>query len=87
MGYEEILRMPIRTFWSFYAQISRIQAELDTRLLDVIIGSKSQEGVKELQKHLKKAMGDPIVIDEPDNFDEGWNALKGMAGQKVGDKV
>lgn len=80
--------MPIRTFWTFVAQTDRIQAEADRRLLDLLIGSKTQEGVRKLDETLMRSLGKPIVLSGADDFDEsGWADLKRMAQQKIGDKA
>ncbi len=52
--------MPVRSFWSFYANIFAIRAEEDLRALDIALASNGGEYATDLRSRLVELMGDPI---------------------------
>lgn len=75
MTYGEVLKLPLRTFWSFNRQVDRLRAEEDQRSLRVASSAQSAEGAKALTEQLKEELASPVVIER--SFDEeGWQRLK-----------
>jgi hypothetical protein len=68
MGYEEIMRMPIRAFWVFGRNIDRIDAQRRLGDLQVANSAQSGEAAQELGQQLVLELGEvlePDVIAEP----------------------
>lgn len=53
--------MPLRAFWVFNANVSRLQAELDIRLLNVLASSQSSDGYQDHMSSLRQECGTPVV--------------------------
>jgi hypothetical protein len=87
MSYEEVMQMPIRTFWLMNSNIERVSAQKDMRSIAVAVCSMGGEAVQEVHRRLVIETGtiaklklDPIrdaVRDE-----QGIAVLKEMAKQK-----
>lgn len=55
------MEMPIRSFWSATANVSRISAERDLRLLKVLAAANNGEQLTALFDVLKNEQGTPTV--------------------------
>lgn len=65
MSRQEVLALPVRTFWFLNEQIDRIAAEEALRGIDLALaGNMNAEGLKELMQRLKRQMGLVMKIDE-----------------------
>lgn len=71
--------MPVRRFWSMNANINRISAERDMRLLTVMNSAQSAEGAKETREHLVKELGDVVKAKADEKLDrEGLEWLRNL---------
>jgi hypothetical protein len=73
MGFREVMKLPLRTFWSLNRNVDRLRAEQDLRSLQVSAAAQSAgeggEGIKFLSDHLRGEIGSPIVLEK--KFDGG----------------
>ena len=60
-SHEAAVTMPIKRFWFYHRQVDRIRAEKDIRMLHVLAGVTSQEGVTKLQERLSEQVGKLLV--------------------------
>lgn len=66
MGYEEMLALPIKTFWFMNASIDRINAQQDVRALSVAVSGQSGEMAVGHREQLVLEIGTVVtVIDDP----------------------
>lgn len=83
IGYSELMRLPIRTFWFMNQSIDRIMAQKDMRSLSVAVcgqggGAATQEYRQRLvieQGEVFKLKFDPVNVERDE---EGFQALKTM---------
>lgn len=64
MSYWDVLKLPLRTFWSLNRQIDRLRAEDDQRSLRIANASQSAEAAKELAEMLRLELDAPVVIEK-----------------------
>jgi len=64
MTYPDVLQMPLRTFWSYNRQVSRLRAEADQRQLQVLSCAESPEGSKLLAQRLQDEMAHPVLVSK-----------------------
>jgi len=82
MGFGEVMRLPIRSFWLLSDSINRISASEDMRSFRVEAMSQgTTEAIREFQESLVVEMGevvkvDPIISAVRDQA--GFNELKAM---------
>lgn len=77
MNYQEVLDLPVRTFWFLNAQIDRLSAEETLRGIDLALaGQMDGKGIKHLQERLTQKIGLIVKADEKPDF-EGLQRLKG----------
>lgn len=62
MSYRDIMKMPLRSFWSFNQQINRIRAEEDLRAIEVNGALQSGETYKAVMEKLQTERGQPVVV-------------------------
>jgi len=78
MGYDDILKMPIYTFWELSKQVEKIRSVNDKRMflcVSNIMGEKSEHYIEQLDQNI----GNVVVVEN--KFDrEGFNRLKRMMG-------
>lgn len=55
--------MPVRSFWSFVARMTAIEAEEDLRALEIGLACTSGEYAKNLRERLMTRLGQPVVED------------------------
>lgn len=85
MSYEEVMGMPIRTFWFMNTNIERIQAQKDMRSLTVAVcGQGGGEAAQEFRQRLVIEAGTAVKlrfdpIREAVRDEEGFSALRDMA--------
>lgn len=81
MSFDDVLRMPIRTFWSYAKNITRLKAEEDLRAMDVIFSGQSAEFAKQHRSDLIEAVGRPVIgPPKPVDHKAGINKLKQLLG-------
>lgn len=82
--YDQVLKLPLRTFWAFNRQVDRLRAERDARALRIASAAQSPEGSKELAEALRAELATPVVVEK--TFDEAkWDELATkFAKQRVG---
>lgn len=61
MSFRDVMEMPLRSFWAFNRNISRIQAENDMRALVVAAAIQSGETYTSTNDRLEKEHGTPLV--------------------------
>ena len=64
MSYREVMELPIRAFWLMSANINRLFAERDMRLLSVTAAVNSTEGMQEKIDILSNEIGKVTRFDE-----------------------
>ena len=69
MGYEEVLRLPIYTFWELAKNIDRIRADEDLRMV-YILGNSIMTDPTKFVDELKRQRGNIVEADEFDGFDK-----------------
>lgn len=83
---DEVMRLPIKTFWLMHANIDRIKAQEDMRSLTVSIGAQAGgEAVKSIRQQLiveagtivKAAPADPL---DAQRDEKGFAELKALSG-------
>ncbi len=94
MGYAEVMRLPLRTFWLMSRNIDRIEAKQDMRAMSVAIVSQSNaDGVTQFRKGLVVEAGTIVKLEgeeanagplDAQRDESGFADLKRMAGQKIG---
>lgn len=73
MGYFDVLKLPLVTFWSFNRQVDRLRAEAEQRQLRLMIASEDPKAGKELSEALAKEIGHPLIVEkelDSSKFDE-----------------
>lgn len=80
MSLDEVMRMPIRTFWSFTKNINRIQADNDLRAMDIALSANSGEFAKELRERLIETLKSPVKAEEKIDHKAGIAKLRGVLG-------
>lgn len=81
MSYPEVLALPLRTFWSLNAQITRLRAEEQLGMIEMfMLGGMGASGevVKELRQMLSKQMGDPVKVSRNKQIDDAATTQEGM---------
>ena len=68
MKYQDVLKLPLRTFWSFNRQVDRLRAEADQRQLRLLAAAENPEAAKQLVQDLRMELDSPVVIER--QFDE-----------------
>lgn len=68
MGYFEVLKLPLKTFWSLNRQVNRLRAEAEQRLLAVYGAAQSPDGYKSRMEALGAEIENPAIVER--GFDE-----------------
>lgn len=70
MRYDDVLSLPLVTFWSFNRQVDRLRAEEEQRTLRVMIAGSSEgpEAAKKLAETLMREVGTTVIVEK--GFDE-----------------
>lgn len=64
MGFDELLRTPLKRFWFLLAQIDRIKAEDDLRMVHVIASANTAEAYDAASQHFSKQLGEVFVFEK-----------------------
>ena len=82
MSYQDVMTMPVKLFWTFAKNISRIQAENDLRAVKVGLCSQSPEFAKQHTAQLTEELG-TVVKGPPPKIDHsaGIAKLRQLSGQ------
>lgn len=64
MSYEEVRKLPLRTFWSYNRQIDRLRAEEDQRQLRVAVATQNGEAATALIEALRLELDAPVVVEK-----------------------
>ena len=67
MGYFDVLRLPLTTFWSLNRQLGRLRAEEDHRHLRIIGAGQDAKSAKQLGEALDAEIGNPVVVEKAFN--------------------
>lgn len=65
MSFLEVMGLPLRTFWSLNANVSRLRAEEHISMIELFLMGgmgATQESVTQLRESLNKQMGEPAVM-------------------------
>ena len=84
MSYEEVMRLPIQTFWLMNSSVGRLLAEKEVRLQRVSASVNSTDAFKETRESLIEEMGEMFKtsVSNPMNAkrdEEGFAELKALA--------
>lgn len=84
MSYQEVMAMPIMSFWLYSGNIRRLRADDDMRSLTVATAAQSAEGVTSLQERFVLELG-LVMTDTPelnlDRDEKGFSELKMLAAE------
>lgn len=69
--------MPVKRFWLFDKNVSRIEATDSIQTLDLMVASGSNEGYKDMHERLKQQIG-TVALEAPKLDSEGLAGLKDM---------
>jgi hypothetical protein len=81
MGYWDVLKLPLKTFWAFNRQLDRLRAEEEQRLLQVMACAQSAESVTRMQKQLQDQIGEPVEhekVFDASRFEELKKKFEGI---------
>lgn len=63
MSFQDVIAMPLKSFWALYKQIDRLQAAEDLHSLYVPSFGASKEQFEKFVSNAQKAFGHPIIYD------------------------
>lgn len=72
--------MPVKRFWLFDKNVSRIEATESLQTLDLMVASGDNEAYKDMHTRLRQQLG-VIALEAPKLDSEGLAGLKGMVQQ------
>ena len=83
-SHDEVMRLPLRTFWSLNANINRLRAEEQLPMIELfLLGGMgaSQEAITALRDHLNKQIGEtaktkPKPVKDNQQSQEGIRKLR-----------
>lgn len=61
-SYSEVMRLPLRTFWSLNANVVRLRAEEAIPMIELFLlggNGATSEAITAIRKHLQEQMGTP----------------------------
>jgi len=73
--------MPVKRFWLFDKNVSRIEATESIQTLDLIVASRDQDNYKDMHERLKQQIG-VVALEAPKLDSEGLAGLKDMMVQR-----
>ena len=73
--------MPVKRFWLFDKNVSRIEATESIQTLDLIVASRDNENYKNMHERLKQQIG-VIALETPKLDSEGLADLKSMVQRR-----
>lgn len=63
MSFQEVIAMPLKSFWSLYKQMGRIKAAEDLQQLMIPGFGSSKEQYSKFVAEAQRAIGHPVVYD------------------------
>jgi len=69
--------MPVKRFWLFDKNVSRIEATGSIQTLDLMVASGSKDGYEDMHERLKQQIG-VIALEAPKLDSEGLAGLRDM---------
>lgn len=57
MKFQDVMRLPLKTFWLYSKNIDRILSEVDLRQLQLVASATSSEAYGSMQENLRKQLG------------------------------
>jgi hypothetical protein len=57
MKFQDVMRMPLKTFWLYSKNIDRLLSEIDLRQLQLMASATSGEAYGRMQENLHKQLG------------------------------
>ena len=69
--------MPVKRFWLFDKNVSRIEATESVQTLDLIVSSRDKDNYRDMHERLKQQIG-VVAIEAPQLDSEGLAGLKSM---------
>jgi len=84
MKFQDVMRLPLKTFWLYSKNIDRILSEVDLRQLQLVASATSSEAYGSMQESLRKQLGMIVKVKAQDAQEEkldrgGLADLKAMA--------
>jgi hypothetical protein len=68
MSYDEVMRMPLRGFWSLNAQVVRLRAENNMSMIDLfLLGGMgaTEKAIEQVRDAYSATMGEPTKVRQP----------------------
>lgn len=93
MNYDDVMAMPIRTFWMMVRMADRLEAKGDLRAMTIaMVPNIAEDKINTLRDRLIIEAGEVVKMDksvappaaEPQRDETGFAELRLMAGQKIG---
>lgn len=69
--------MPVKRFWLFDKNVSRIEATEHIQTLDLIVASRDNNNYKDMHRNLKQQIG-VVALEAPKLDSKGLAGLKDM---------
>ena len=69
--------MPVKRFWLFDKNVSRVEATENIQTLDLIVASRDKDNYKDMHEGLKRQIG-VVALEAPKLDSKGLAGLKGM---------
>lgn len=73
----EVLSMPVKRFWLFDKNVSRIEAMESIQTLDLMVSSRDNDNYKDMHRRLQQQLG-VVVLETPKLDSEGLSGLREM---------
>lgn len=73
----EVLSMPVKRFWLFDKNVSRIEATESIQTLDLMVSSRDNDNYNDMHRRLRQQLG-VVVLEAPKLDSEGLSGLKNM---------
>ena len=73
--------MPVKRFWLFDKNVSRIEATESIQTLDLIVASRDNDNYKNMHERLRQQLG-TIALEAPKLDSEGLAGLKNIVQKR-----
>lgn len=64
MKFQDVMRLPLKTFWLYSKNIDRILSEVDLRQLQLVASATSSEAYGSMQANLRKQIGMIVKVKD-----------------------
>ena len=81
LGYQEILDLPVVSFWFFHAEIDRLRAEEILDWLPAHGAAMGGEHVGRFADNLRSRVGQPIIFEQMEMAEEDKKKARRLFGQ------